>query len=161
MQHISEETVRALVGRYADMVFRIACQNTHDRYEAEDIVQEVFLALFLRPFPKDEEHLKAWLIRVTLNKSRNVIKSARRKVLPLDERIALPASPPSENGEILEALSRLPAAERNALYLFYFEGYSAKEIGKLLHRSENATYILLTRARKRLKKLWEEDEDAQ
>ena len=82
-------------------------------------------------------------------------------MLPLDERIALPASPPSENGEVLEALSRLPAAERNVLYLFYFEGYSAKEIGKLLHRSENATYILLTRARKRLKKLWEEDEDEQ
>ena len=115
----------------------------------------------MRPLPKDEEHLKAWLIRVTLNKSRNVIKSARRKVLPLDERIALPASPPSENGEVLEALSRLPAAERNALYLFYFEGYSAREIGKLLHRSENATYILLTRARKRLKKLWEEDDDEQ
>ena len=52
MQHISEETVRALVGRYADMVFRIACQNTHDRYEAEDIVQEVFLALFCAPFPR-------------------------------------------------------------------------------------------------------------
>lgn len=52
MQHISEETVRTLVGRYADMVFRIACQNTHDRYEAEDIVQESFLRSFCALFPR-------------------------------------------------------------------------------------------------------------
>ena len=53
MQHISEETVRTLVGRYADMVFRIACQNTHDRYEAEDIVQEgPFSRSFCALFPR-------------------------------------------------------------------------------------------------------------
>ena len=67
MQNISEETVRAVIGRYGDMVMRIAYQNTRDRAESEDIVQEVFLALFLRPLPKSEEHLKAWLIRVTIN----------------------------------------------------------------------------------------------
>ena len=160
MQNISEETVRSVIGRYGDMVMRIAYQNTRDRAESEDIVQEVFLALFLRPLPKSEEHLKAWLIRVTINKSRNVIKSARRKVLPLDERIAAPSSweRPSE-AEVLEALFALPFDERNALYLFYYEGYSAKEIGKLLRRSENAVYILLSRARKRLRIIWEEEDE--
>ena len=160
MQNISEETVRSVIGRYGDMVMRIAYQNTRDRAESEDIVQEVFLALFLRPLPKSEEHLKAWLIRVTINKSRNVIKSARRKVLPLDERIATPSSweRPSE-AEVLEALFALPFDERNALYLFYYEGYSAKEIGKLLRRSENAIYILLSRARKRLRIIWEEEDE--
>ncbi len=160
MQNISEETVRSVIGRYGDMVMRIAYQNTRDRAESEDIVQEVFLALFLRPLPKSEEHLKAWLIRVTINKSRNVIKSARRKVLPLDERIAPPSSweHPSE-AEVLEALFALPFDERNALYLFYYEGYSAKEIGKLLRRSENAVYILLSRARKRLRIIWEEEDE--
>ena len=160
MPNISEKTVRAVIGRYGDMVMRIAYQNTRDRAESEDIVQEVFLALFLRPLPKSEEHLKAWLIRVTINKSRNVIKSARRKVLPLDERIAPPSSweHPSE-AEVLEALFALPFDERNALYLFYYEGYSAKEIGKLLRRSENAVYILLSRARKRLRVIWEEEDE--
>lgn len=160
MQNISEETVRSVIGRYGDMVMRIAYQNTRDRAESEDIVQEVFLALFLRSLPKSEEHLKAWLIRVTINKSRNVIKSARRKVLPLDERIAPPSSweRPSE-AEVLEALFALPFDERNALYLFYYEGYSAKEIGKLLRRSENAVYILLSRARKRLRIIWEEEDE--
>lgn len=160
MQNISEETVRSVIGRYGDMVMRIAYQNTRDRAESEDIVQEVFLALFLRPLPKSEEHLKAWLIRVTINKSRNVIKAARRKVLPLDERIAPPSSweRPSE-AEVLEALFALPFDERNALYLFYYEGYSAKEIGKLLRRSENAIYILLSRARRRLRSIWEEADE--
>ena len=160
MQNISEETVRSVIGRYGDMVMRIAYQNTRDRAESEDIVQEVFLALFLRPLPKSEEHLKAWLIRVTINKSRNVLKAARRKVLPLDERIAPPSSweRPSE-AEVLEALFVLPFDERNALYLFYYEGYSAKEIGKLLRRSENAVYILLSRARKRLRIIWEEEDE--
>ncbi len=160
MQNISEETVRSVIGRYGDMVMRIAYQNTRDRAESEDIVQEVFLALFLRPLPKSEEHLKAWLIRVTINKSRNVLKSARKKVLPLDERIAPPSSweRPSE-AEVLEALFALPFDERNALYLFYYEGYSAKEIGKLLRRSENAIYILLSRARKRFRIIWEEEDE--
>lgn len=160
MQNISEETVRSVIGRYGDMVMRIAYQNTRDRAESEDIVQKVFLALFLRPLPKSEEHLKAWLIRVTINKSRNVIKAARRKVLPFDERIAPPSARerPSE-AEVLEALFALPFDERNALYLFYYEGYSAKEIGKLLRRSENAIYILLSRARKRLRSIWEEADE--
>ena len=160
MQNISEETVRSVIGRYGDMVMRIAYQNTRDRAESEDIVQEVFLALFLRPLPKSEEHLKAWLIRVTINKSRNVLKSARKKVLPLDERIAPPSSweRPSE-AEVFDALFALPFDERNALYLFYYEGYSAKEIGKLLRRSENAIYILLSRARKRLRGIWEEEDE--
>ena len=150
----------SVIGRYGDMVMRIAYQNTRDRAESEDIVQEVFLALFLRPLPKSEEHLKAWLIRVTINKSRNVIKSARRKVLPLDERIAPPSSweRPSE-AEVFDALFALPQDERNALYLFYYEGYSAKEIGKLLRRSENAIYILLSRARRRLRGIWEEEDE--
>ena len=81
-------------------------------------------------------------------------------MLPLDERIAPPSSweRPSE-AEVLEALFALPADERNALYLFYYEGYSAKEIGKLLRRSENAIYILLSRARKRLRSIWEEEDE--
>lgn len=160
MQNIAEETVRAVIGRYADMVLRIAYQNTHDLYESEDIVQEVFLALFSRPLIKEEAHLKAWLIRVTLNKSRNFLRSARRRVLPLDERTARPSPPaPFAEDGVLEQLFSLPAAERNALYLHYYEGYSAKEIAKMLHRTENAVFILLSRARKRLKAILEEEDE--
>ena len=160
---IAAEEVRAIIGKYSDMVLKIAYQNTRDLQESEDIVQEVFLALFSRPLIKDEEHLKAWLIRVTLNKSRSFLRSARRKVLPLDESLApaerLAPEPSFARDEVLEQLFSLPEAERNALYLHYYEGYSAKEIGKFLKRSENAVYILLSRGRAKLKELLKEDED--
>ena len=160
---IAAEEVRAIIGKYSDMVLKIAYQNTRDLQESEDIVQEVFLALFSRPLIKDEEHLKAWLIRVTLNKSRSFLRSARRKVLPLDESLA-PAErfdpePSFTRDDVLEQLFSLPEAERNALYLHYYEGYSAKEIGKFLKKSENAVYILLSRGRATLKELLKEDED--
>ena len=99
---------------------------------------------------------------MTLNKSRSYLCSARRKVLPLDERIAAerPAPEPSfTRDDVLEQLFSLPEAEKNALYLHYYEGYSAKEIGKFLKRSENAVYILLSRGRAKLKELFKEDED--
>lgn len=160
---IAAEEVRAIIGKYSDMVLKIAYQNTRDLQESEDIVQEVFLALFSRPLIKDEEHLKAWLIRVTLNKSRSFLRSARRKVLPLDESLApaerLAPEPSFTRDEVLSQLFSLPEAERNALYLHYYEGYSAKEIGKFLKKSENAVYILLSRGRAKLKELLKEDED--
>ncbi len=160
---IAADNVRAIIERYSDMVLKVAYQNTRDLQESEDIVQEVFLALFSRPLPKEEEHLKAWLIRVTLNKSRSFLRSARRKVLPLDESLApaerLAAPPDFAQDEVLSKLLTLPEAEKNALYLHYYEGYSAKEIGKFLKRSENAVYILLSRGRAKLKELFKEDED--
>lgn len=160
---IAADNVRAIIERYSDMVLKVAYQNTRDLQESEDIVQEVFLALFSRPLPKEEEHLKAWLIRVTLNKSRSFLRSARRKVLPLDESLApaerLAAPPDFAQDEVLSKLLTLPEAEKNALYLHYYEGYSAKEIGKFLKKSENAVYILLSRGRAKLKELLKEDED--
>lgn len=160
---IAADNVRAIIERYSDMVLKVAYQNTRDLQESEDIVQEVFLALFSRPLPKEEEHLKAWLIRVTLNKSRSFLRSARRKVQPLDESLApaerLAAPPDFAQDEVLSKLLTLPEAEKNALYLHYYEGYSAKEIGKFLKRSENAVYILLSRGRAKLKELLKEDED--
>ena len=163
---IAADNVRAIIERYSDMVLKVAYQNTRDLQESEDIVQEVFLALFSRPLPKEEEHLKAWLIRVTLNKSRSFLRSARRKVQPLDESLApaerLAAERPEPSftrDDVLEQLFSLPEAERNALYLHYYEWYSAKEIGKFLKKSENAVYILLSRGRAKLKELFKEDED--
>ena len=165
---IAADNVRAIIERYSDMVLKVAYQNTRDLQESEDIVQEVFLALFSRPLPKEEEHLKAWLIRVALNKSRSFLRSARRKVQPLDEslapaeRLAAERSAPEPSftrDDVLEQLFSLPEAERNALYLHYYEGYSAKEIGKFLKKSKNAVYILLSRGRAKLKELFKEDED--
>lgn len=151
---MDNQTIRAIVERYSDMIMRIAYQNTRDYAEAEDILQDVYFAMLKRTF-ESEEHRKAWLIRATVNKCKNYWKSARRKNLPLEESRA--ASAP-ERG-VMEELFSLPAPERTVLYLHYYEKYTAKEIGKMLRKSENAVFILLSRARKHLKLVIEGERD--
>ena len=105
----------------------------------------------------DDEHLKAWLIRVAINKSINAAKrGARRRTVGIDN---LPLSRRGEETQLDEELARLSADDRQVIYLHYYEGYSAKEIGKFLKKSKNAVYILLSRGRAKLKELLKEDED--
>lgn len=88
MEEDTVTTAELLVDKYADTLFRIAIQNTGVTQEAEDIVQDVFLAMLKNlPF-ESEEHAKRWLIRVTVNKCRDYLRAARRKNLPLEENIA-------------------------------------------------------------------------
>ena len=101
------------------------------------------------------EHIKRWLIRVVINKSKNHLKSAARKTLPLDE-TAVSFSP--QEREVISELDKLGPTDRNIIYLHYYEGYSLKEIGKILRLTQNAVYIRVTRVRKKLKNLMEEGE---
>ncbi len=146
------------VERYADTLFRVSYQYLFNRQDAEDVVQDVFLALVARLQGSefnDDEHLKAWLIRVTINKSINVAKSnARRRTQPPDMLSGVVENPPSE---LEEQLARLSADDREVSYLHYYEGYSAAEIAAFLNVRENAVYKRLSRARERLKNFLEED----
>lgn len=146
------------VNTYSDMLIRITYQHTRNKLDAEDIVQEVFLALLKQPqFDYDltidiieEEHIKAWLIRVAINKCKNHLKSAsRKKTVPLR---AAEYKLTEFQSETLEELQQLSEEDRNILYLFYYEGYSAKEIAKILEARENAIFTRLNRARTKLKK---------
>ena len=116
-------------------------------------MQDVFLKYLLhdKPFGSDE-HEKAWIIRVTINACKDTLKSFfRKKVTSLQELISEPASLDQQQREILEAVLELPANYRNAIYLHYFEGYSAFEIAALLNRRENTIYTWLSRGRASLK----------
>lgn len=146
------------VSTCSDMLIRIAYQHTRNKSDAEDIVQEVFLALLKQPqFNYDltfdtieQEHLKAWLIRVAINKCKNYLKSAgRRRTVPLEY---VDYKLTEFQSETLEELQQLSEDERNILYLFYYESYSAKEIAKILNQKENAVFTRLSRARAKLKK---------
>lgn len=149
------DNVNYIVNKYADMICRIAYQYTRNIHEAKDIMQEVFVKMLKKlPF-KDEEYLKAWLIRVTINQSKDFLKSKHRKNVPLEEGLQI-AAKQQEDG--LEELQQLPYDDRNIIYLYYYEGYSTKEIGKLLGKSANAVALKLLRARERLKSLIEESE---
>ena len=145
----SEQEVTSAIDRYADTVRRLCMLHLKNYADTEDIFQTVFLryALHDQPFA-DEEHEKAWLIRVTLNACKDLMKSVfRRRTVPLDEALPLPAQVPPDHQEVLEAVLSLPRKYREVVYLHYYEGYTAPEIAKLLKRNTNTIYTWLNRAK--------------
>lgn len=147
--------INYIVDTYGDMLYRVAYQYTRNRSEAEDITQDVFVAMLKKMPFKSEEHLKAWIIRVAINKSINYLKSNRKKVLSLDENIDVAGEQAFDRDEI-EELQSLPRFDRSVIYLYYYEGYSIKEIAKITGKSANSINIRLFRAREKLKTLLEE-----
>jgi len=135
------------------MITRIAFQHTRNAADAEDIMQDVFFSLLKQPPFETEQYLKHWLIRVTINKSKNYLRATRnRNTVPLNRDYALS----QEQDEVFNELQKLPEKEHNILYLFYYEGYTAKEIADILGKKESAIFMRLNRAREKLKKFLEE-----
>ena len=148
-----EETERAL-RLYADTVRRICAVHLPNPADTEDAFQNVFIKYMQssKVFT-DSEHEKAWFIRVTVNACHDMARSfLRKKVVSLEEirDIAAPASIPGDSG-LLSALRTLPEKYRNVLYLYYYEGYQAEEIGKMTGKKVNTIYTQLARAKKMLK----------
>lgn len=150
----TEQQYNEIVENYSDMIFRIAYQYLFNKYDAEDIVQEVFVKLLTkRVIFKDKEHIKSWLIRVTINQCLDYKKSLTKKSTVPIENMEIPFE--QKEGEILEELQLLKEDERNVLYLYYYEGYKIKEIAKILKQKQNTINSKLTRARKKLKEIME------
>ena len=149
----SEEEAGRAIEQYADMVRRICMIHLKNYEDAEDIFQTVFLKYVLRSEPFDSpEHEKAWIIRVTVNACRDLLKSFfRSRTVSLDQLIEKPQDMPEDHSEILEAVLELPARFRDVVYLHYYEGYTAPEIGRILKKNPNTVYTLLARARQLLK----------
>ena len=156
---MQEEEYRAAVQRYRDMVWRVALNACRQTQDAEDVVQDVFLKLYTtrREFA-GEEHLKHWLLRVTVNRCRTLLacpwRTRRADAVPdaPDPAQALDAG----QRALYEAVRALPPGQRVALYLYYFEGYSTAEIAQLLHLRQTAVTTRLHRARTCLRALLEE-----
>lgn len=145
----------AAVDKYKDLVFRTALTVTGNYADAEDILQEVFFRYFRQhPVFATESHEKAWLVRVTINAGKNLLRSAwisRRSDVDIT---TLPeqTGAPGESSEVLQAVLSLPEKYRIAIYLYYYEGYSAAEIGELTGQSETAVGKQLSRGRMKLRK---------
>lgn len=140
-----------IVEAYADMVYRAAYGLVKNQADAEDVAQDVFLSL-LRAQPQFEsaEHQKAWLLRTTVNKCKDHFKSAwQRRTQGLDETMSIPFTPAEST--VLDAVRSLPLKYRTVVYLYYIEGYSAKEIAALLGVAQNTVLSQMSRARKLLK----------
>ena len=149
----SEEEVTRAIHLYSDTVKRIRLIHLQNSAPTPAIFQNVFLkyalssAVFETP-----QHEKAWFIRVTMNACKDLLKSFfRSRTVPLDQVVEQAVEPGDERSEVLEAVLKLPEKYRRVVYLHYFEGYTAPQIGKLLNKNANTVYTLLTRARQLLK----------
>ncbi|MBR1931151.1 MAG: sigma-70 family RNA polymerase sigma factor [Lachnospiraceae bacterium] len=145
------------------MVYRMAYSLLKDRYDAEDIHQEVFMNyLKRRPRFESDEHAKAWFLRVTINACKNVLKTAwRKRVVSLGE-TDLDRLEVSEEGagealdDIAAMVKRLPQKYRIVIHLFYYEELSVLEIAEILHAKPSTVRTQLTRARAKLKEFMED-----
>ena len=146
-----EEATRA-VETYADLVRRICALHVKNRQDTEDIFQTVFLKYLLYSGTfQSAEHEKALFVRVTVNACRDVLRSLfRRNTVPLETAEELSAGN-SENREVLQAVLSLPVKYKDAIYLHYYEGYTAAEIAEILQKKENTVYTWLARGRELLR----------
>ncbi len=148
----SESDVISTMDTYADTVRRICMVHLKNSEDTEDIFQTVFLkyALYSGQF-ESAEHKKAWIIRVTINACKDLLKSFfRSKTVPIEELTNQQPQVTDHSREVLDAVLSLPSKYRNVVYLHYYEGYSAAEIGTILGKKENTVYTLLAKARKLL-----------
>lgn len=152
----SEQEANRAIEVYADTVKRLCMIYLKNYADTEDVFQNVFIKYVLSPVSfKTPEHEKAWIIRVTVNECKDILKSSyRRRNVPLEDIKELEAGhteTDSAYDDVIEAVRELPQKYKDVVYLHYYEGYSAAEIGKILHRRENTVYTHLARARSALK----------
>lgn len=148
-----------IITEYFDMVYHLALSQTKDKAHADDVVQEVFLR-FIKSDKEftDKEHIKAWLIRVTINCSKSIFTSSWfKKTEPLTEDIVFETK---EKSDVYYAVLELPFKYRTVIHLFYYEDLSVAQIAKYLNTKESTVKSQLHRGRELLKtKLKEGYED--
>lgn len=146
----SEHEVNRAMEQYADIVWRLCMIHLKSYHDSEDIFQTVFLKYVLSSIMfENEEHEKAWFIRVTINLTKNLHNQAwNRKTVALEENIKFEEK---EEENIFQIVSTLPENYRTVIYLFYYEGYKVKEISKIMKTREGTIKTWLSRARESLK----------
>ena len=145
----AEILLRNAMEHHGAAVYRLALCRMQSVQDAEDVYQDVFLRLLGQEASAwDGEHLRAWLLRVTVNKCKNLYRAKRRTEVPLTE--AIPA-PEAAEPSVLDEVRALPVPYRSTLYLHYFEGYTAAEIGRILGAKRNTVLSWLARGRQALR----------
>ncbi len=149
---MTENELNRIIKLFSKNVFQTAFCYMKSYADADDIQQETFIKLYTcgKDF-EDDEHIKAWLLRVTANLCKNKLRSYwYRKILPLEAAVNTPAES-IEKDDFTAFLFRLKPKYRIALYMHYYEGYSAKEIAAITDSKENTVLSQLSRGRKQLK----------
>lgn len=144
--------------QYKNDIFRLCLSYTKNVFDAEDIVQNVFLKYYKNKDKVTKENIKNWLIKVAINESKTLFSSSWLKKVRLfkesDERTLIVQD---KDNNLLESVFKLPKKERLIIHLYYYENYKIKEIANILKISEANVKVKLHRSRKKLKDLLEED----
>ena len=155
MDHHDE--LKQTILRNSNTVYRLAYAQMKNTSDADDVYQEVFYRYIRKkPFFENQEHKKAWFIRVTVNCCKTSLKSFwKTKVCELDETFE---DTEVEKEDLSFAIKKLPKKYSAVLYLFYLEDMSIKEIASALNLKEGNVGVLLSRARQKLKEILEKGE---
>ncbi|MBM6886316.1 RNA polymerase sigma factor [Pseudoflavonifractor phocaeensis] len=158
---MTDETFERAARMFGDMLYRVAYHALKNRADAEDVVQTVLLKLYQKTDGfESEEHLKHWLLRVTVNESRKLLRSFwRRRAVPLEERDEGCLESDSWKDEVFEAVMALDAKYRLSIYLYYYEGCSVKEAAAAMGVKPSTVQTWLQRARDRLRKTLSNEEE--
>lgn len=154
-------SVQELFEKYRNNLYAVAfniCKNAED---AEDVVQDTFIQYHQSQKEYDsEQHIRAWLIRVAINKAKNMnLAFWRRNKVPLEDYMETLVFETPESENLFEAAMRLPEKYRIAIHLFYYEDYSVREIADILKISESNAKTRLSRGRCLLKTALQEEWD--
>ena len=159
-----ELSVDEVFQKYADRIFSAAFSVCRNRADANDIVQETLIRYYsLHKEFASEAHLKAWLIRVAINRAKDITRSfwRKNKVTWEDYRQELTWDAPQDS-RLFEAVMRLPEKYRTVIHLFYYEEYPIEEISAILRRPKGTVKSQLNRGRSLLKTTlqeeWNDDE---
>jgi RNA polymerase sigma-70 factor (ECF subfamily) len=149
----------SIAERYKDTVFRIALNYLGNTYDAEDIVQDVLMNLYIKnKHFESDDHAKYWLIRVTINKCKNLLKSSwKSKNINLDDIELSTDFERTDQEDLYKAVMELPEKYRTVLYLHYYEDFSVKLIAGMLKINVSAVTTRLSRAREQLKEVWKDE----
>lgn len=141
-----------LANAYADAILRLSYTYLKNTQDAQDVCQTVFVKLLTEPRDfESAEHERAYILRMAANACKDLLKSPwRKRTCGLETVLEVPA-PEAGDGSVLSAVNQLPAHYRTVIYLFYYEGYQAAEIGKILGVPTATVHTRLARGRARLK----------
>lgn len=153
----SIDCVRTAVCNYGDMLYRLCFVMLRNTADAEDAVQETFIAYTTKsPVFSDKEHEKAWLLKVASNKCRDILRFRNRH--QLTELSELEAGvQDDESSHILEALMELPEKFRLVLTLYYIDEYKVKEIAEIIKKTPSAVKMRLQKGRKLLEEKYRKE----
>ena len=157
---LTNEQFTCLAQRYIDTVYRVALNYIKSPADADDITQNVFLKLLQEKKPFDsDDHVKHWLIRVTVNECKNLVRSRWWRAESFEEYAGTLVFDNQAQSDLFQMVMALPRKYRLPIYLHYYEGYSTQEIGQMLKLPKNTVCTQLKRGRELLKESLQEVDD--